>query len=89
MSVDGTLMKINSTISRFLDQNIRAFEDNLQTGELLSFRVIRHFSEMLFYLFVLINLSLYHQCFSSIFSVLQLETSREYLDLDGGSFTFS
>ena len=57
-NVNGTLMKINCTIFRFLDQTLWAFEDALQTGELLSFRVIRHFSIMLFYLFILINLSL-------------------------------
>lgn len=28
-SVDGTLIKINSTISKFLDQTMRAFEDGL------------------------------------------------------------
>ena len=45
--MDGTLIKIKSSISRFLDQTMRAFKDALQTGKLLCFRVIRHFSEML------------------------------------------
>ena len=68
-------MKINSTISRFLNQTIRAFEDALQSGELSSFRVIRHFSEM----FII----------SVNSSVLQLETSGEYPDFVGSPFAFS
>ena len=44
--MDGTLIKIKSSISRFLDQTIRAFEGALQTGELLSFRVIKRFLEI-------------------------------------------
>ena len=35
-NANGTLMKINCTIFRFLDQALWAFEDDLQTGELLS-----------------------------------------------------
>lgn len=83
-SVHGTLIKSNTTSCRFLDQSRRTFEDALQNDELLSFRVIGHFSEMFFYLFLLINRS-----FSSISSVLHLETSRKYLDLVGSPFAFS
>ena len=46
-------MKINSTVYRFLDQTIRAFEDALETGELLSFRVIRRRKYFFTYFFLL------------------------------------
>ena len=55
--MDGILTKINPTISRFLDQTTRAFEDALQTGDFLSFRITSHFFGNVFYLFLHINLS--------------------------------